>query len=188
MPFHNPDVRPKAITRLNGGVKENGPQWDELDAPLETLRPPEYLTETANELWNFLVNRLAKYGVILEPDRIALEALCETYSFWTLAAADVRELGREGRYYTDSKGNMKLHPSITYYEKMDGRLRSWLVEFGLSPSARARWRGNDPVQQVLDEGEEGDELVIDGESLQVQQLSNEERKAYRELLERHRRG
>lgn len=174
------DALPVALSKINGKLHKARDDIEE-DHPLESLRPPEYLSETANELWNYLVQRLAHIGLIAEPDRVALEALCETYSFWCLAAQDVRELG-SGRYYEDSKGNLKLHPSIVYWEKMDARLRSWLNEFGLSPSARARWRGNMPMQELVDD--EG--LVIDGESLE--ELSPAERSAMRELLERHERS
>lgn len=186
-PLSKPKVhsaRPKALTKYNGGVELYDNALTDIgeEHPLESLRPPEYLTETANELWNFLVTRLSPIGLISEPDRIALEALCETYSFWCLAAQDVRELGKEGRYYEDKRGNLKLHPSITYWEKMDGRLRSWLNEFGLSPSSRARWRGAIPMEELIDDGG----LAIDGETLE--DLKPDERRALRELFERHERG
>lgn len=168
------EPKPTAVAQVLG---ENSRFYDDpySSYPIESLSPPDHLTDTARELWDWLVHKMAPIGLITEPDRIALECLCETYSLWCLAAEDVRSLGREGRYYWVGS-RLTPHPSLNLLDQIDSRLKGWLGEFGLTPSARARWRGRTPVQELDDE---------EGLTLELEALNDDERSALRQLFERH---
>jgi P27 family predicted phage terminase small subunit len=97
-------------------------------------------------------------GVLTEADTVALELLCEAYADCLYARDELRAFG--SNYYettTQTGGTMRrLHPAVLVIQEADRRVRSWLVEFGQTPSARSRIqiteppRKDDPAREFLD--------------------------------------
>lgn len=100
------------------------------DLPLS--RPP-WLSGPAADEWDRVSPFLTAMGVLTIADIIALAAYCESYARWrrlTKLATDSPPVlqGREG--------NMVKNPVYGQVRDADAALRSWLREFGFTPSAR----------------------------------------------------
>lgn len=108
----------------------------------ERSRPsaPGHVTETAREAWGYVSGMLDRAGVLTEIDAPALESLCEAYADLRAAREALKAFG--SRYYetiSQSGGVMhRPHPALSDMQDADRRIRAWLVEFGMTPSARSR--------------------------------------------------
>ena len=160
----------------SGHSRPLGLEIEETDASLD---PPEHLTEPGRILWREIAPILADYGLLTNLDFIALGQLCEAFSDWAAAA---QYLATHDLYYAVddklSNEHWKVHPAHAVKADADRRLHSWLQEFGLTPSARARWRspGDRPV--ATDEGAESDMKSI------IENLTAHDREALRQILDR----
>jgi P27 family predicted phage terminase small subunit len=107
------------------------------------------LSEKARAAWDHLAPMLDRMGVLTEADELALQLLCEAYADYRAAREVLQALG--SNYYettTQTGGTMyRLHPAVSVMQEADRRLRSWLVEFGKTPSARSRVQITKPPPQ-----------------------------------------
>lgn len=117
---------------------------------------PTHLSPKAAEVWPLVAQWLDQMGVLTLPDAAALEQLCETYADIVRARADLNENGWYQSVITKSGDVMeRARPAVSVVQDADRRLRAWLTEFGLTPSARVRVRGNggeeevDPLEEYL---------------------------------------
>jgi P27 family predicted phage terminase small subunit len=101
---------------------------------------PSQLSEKARTAWDQIAPVLDRMGVLTEADAMALEMLCEAYADYRGAREDLRAFG--SNYYetvTQTGGVMRrLHPAFNVMQDAERRIRTWLVEFGKTPSARSR--------------------------------------------------
>ena len=122
----NPGRRP-----LNGAEPE-----------AQRARPscPSHASDKAKETWGYVCGILDRMGLLAEPDALALEMLCEAYAEYLAAREELREFG--SRYYqteNQAGGVMhRAHPAVAVMQDADRRIRGWLAEFGMTPSARSR--------------------------------------------------
>lgn len=113
--------------------------------PLRTLpSPPAHVSDKAREIWGRLSVILDDMGVLTTADTLALEVLAEAYADWLGARDALEEFG--SRYYetvNQTGGVMhRAHPAVAVMQDADKRIKAWLSEFGLTPSARSRVSGN----------------------------------------------
>jgi P27 family predicted phage terminase small subunit len=88
-------------------------------------------------------------GVLSEVDAIALELLSEAYSDYLGARAEIKAFGAE-TYATETANGDKMyrtHPAVAQRNDADRRIRGWLTEFGLTPSARTRVKADGQSEQ-----------------------------------------
>lgn len=98
-------------------------------------------------------------------DGKALAAYCHAYARWSQAEEEVDRLGliiSEGIY--DKEGNelgtkYKRNPAVTISNDALKMMKSFLIEFGMTPAARSRLRvekpadeGKDPFEKFLNRG------------------------------------
>lgn len=197
MPATNPNLRNQSTVprpnnlELRRGNPRNGGDGDPTVSPdwapsVESALPPEHMSEIAKELWPDLVGALKEAGLLSVLDLIALEMLCEAYSDWCQArqalADNFDSKGQPSRYYEiiDKQGNtiIKPHPALAVLSDADRRVRAWLQEFGMTPSARA---ANKIARELVDAAMVRNQI---NEELNLDQLDPEERTALREMLER----
>lgn len=97
---------------------------------------------------------LDRMGVLSEADGAALERLCDCYAeileCRELIAAGGRTYHSESRAVDEDgksvvKHLIKAHPAVAMLADADRRFKGYLIEFGLTPSARSK------VQAVGDE-------------------------------------
>lgn len=138
--------RPKKPTKLhvlNGNpskldlekrLKEE-PQPGKFD--LENLPdPPEWLDEEARAEWQRIVPELVTIGLFTKADVKALEAYCKTYSRWKELERQIDQLGTT--FFKTPNGHLQALPQITNAHKYLNQCKSFMTEFGLTPSARGR--------------------------------------------------
>lgn len=104
---------------------------------------PVHLSDRAKVAWGSLSARLDQFGVLTAWDAEALEQLCENYAEILELREDIRENGRFQEVRTKSGDVMeRCRPAATLLADAERRFRGMMVEFGLTPSARARVHGN----------------------------------------------
>lgn len=106
-------------------------------------RPKELSAEAAAE-WDRIAEQLESAGLLSRIDRAALAAYCVC---WQELMSATTTLEQEGRYIRvpiqtargDTVGErVAPHPAVKVQADALSRLRGFLQELGLSPSARAR--------------------------------------------------
>jgi len=99
--------------------------------------PPAWLADDARAEWQRLAPMLARLGVLTETDADALAAYCEAWVTWKQATQKLRQFGMV------VKGKHEL-PTTSPYVRIAHhamtQMRAFLVEFGMTPSSRARIR------------------------------------------------
>ncbi len=102
-------------------------------------RKPAWLDGVADEAWAELVELLDGMRVLTVADGPALALLCATYQDYREARTVVRDEGMS--YMTENEAGSTIHrprPEFAMMSDAAKRLRSMMVEFGLTPSARSR--------------------------------------------------
>lgn len=126
---------PTAILRANGTRECELPK-DEPQPELSSLEPPPYLSASGVRIWKEAAGQLDKCGVLTVMDEAALVHYCEQYVIWQQALAHIR---RKGMLLVDKKSGVpRANPSIRIANDAHDRLMKIMVEFGMTPSARAR--------------------------------------------------
>ena len=144
---------PTALHELNGSYDKD-PQrrrQNEPVAPPEAPALPDSLDEYGKCEWYYLTELLAEMNLLSRADKAAIEIYCQTFSEWRKAVDVCNQHGAWTTFH-DKDGNIQTRRNE--FDKIRERsaecLRRWLVEFGLTPSSRARVQVNKP--------DEGDEL------------------------------
>lgn len=123
--------------------------------PRRAIPPcPEHLDDAGQAAFSRLAALLDAMGVLTLADALALERLADIYS----EILECRELiARDGRTYrtVTQQGDtlIKGNPAVGQLHAADVRFRAYLIEFGLTPSARAK------VEAAPDDGEGGNPLA-----------------------------
>jgi P27 family predicted phage terminase small subunit len=138
---------PTALHLLRGNPGKRKLNQDEPQpAALPDLDPPAWLDVTAQVEWRRLAPMLSRLGVLTETDSDALAAYCEAWVTWKEATAKVRQFGMVVKR---SKAGVDV-PVISPYVKVAhhamAQMRAFLVEFGMTPSSRARIRAAKPAE------------------------------------------
>lgn len=125
---------------------------------------PAGLPPLAVAEWKFIVPMLSRLGVLTEIDGKALAAYCEYFAQWRQALDEVRERGITLEEpivkFTEGEPEIigtkyKRNPAVTIANDAAKIMKSFLVEFGLTPSSRARLRiepkpdSDDPMDAYL---------------------------------------
>lgn len=129
---------PTAIKILRGNPGRRPlPTSEPMPAALEeTHAPPAWLHETAKREWRRLAPVLARAGLLTALDVDALTSYCVQYSLWRQAVAVLR---RKGVIQVDKEtGIARQSPYLLIARQTQASLTKLLVEFGMTPSARAR--------------------------------------------------
>jgi P27 family predicted phage terminase small subunit len=120
-------------------------------------RAPKHLSVTARKAWRHLAPLLERMGVLTEVDGVALELLAEAYADYLGAQATLKAFGSNIYETKNESGSVmyRTHPATAIMQDADRRIRAWCAEFGLTPSARTRVKGepprkNDPAEKYLD--------------------------------------
>lgn len=100
---------------------------------------PLNLSKKARELWDELCPILDSMGVLTVADGVALERLCECYAEVEALSEYIKKRGRVFKT-TNTAGDatIKANPAAAMLADADRRLKSYLVEFGLTPAARSK--------------------------------------------------
>ena len=127
---------PLKIHRLNGNpskLKLDNIQCPESEARIP--RCPEQLDDMAKKEWKRITRELHKIQLIGRIDMAAIAAYCCAYSRW-IKCEEITKKG--GMLVKDDKGRWHISPVLRIAEKALDQMKAFLVEFGMTPSSRAR--------------------------------------------------
>jgi P27 family predicted phage terminase small subunit len=99
---------------------------------------PEHLDAVAKDEWEYTTKQLQDMGLLSLADRTALALYCECYSRYRNAADHVAKYGSV--ILSPNKKYPLVSPYETVMRKSLKDCHTWLIEFGLTPAARARMR------------------------------------------------
>lgn len=148
-----------------------------LPSSVSDLHPPSYLSPHAREYWSDLVAALGPAGMLSEVDATGLAMLCENLAdYWGLR----RDLENLADQPLPANATRKDEESailakariLDVLGSMDSRIRAWLGEMLLLPSARSRAQ---PTR-----------LPAPETALDLSELDADERAALRGMLEKRR--
>ena len=115
---------------------------------------PRLLKGEARAEWNRIVPILEKMGVLTVADGKALAAYCAVYAQWLKAAAAIDKFGIVTVQFVDRAAGLvtlKKNPAVQIQSDSLKLMKSFLVEFGLTPASRAKvavTEGRDLVPDV----------------------------------------
>ena len=125
-----------------------------------SLRVPKgRLPADAARLWRTLAPLLDEMGVLSDSDLPALEMLCLHYA---AARKGWDELDKKGPTVIGALGGVKGNPAAAIFRQNSLAFKSYLTEFGLTPSSRVRLQVGDggveekTLAEILFEAAQGD--------------------------------
>jgi P27 family predicted phage terminase small subunit len=140
---------PSTVKNLRGNpgkrkVNEGEPELQ----PGDPVMPPR-LSEAAQAEWRAIVPILRAMGLLTPADGAALAAYCYARDLWMLANDEVREygilikvpvMGRKGTPEEfEAVGFItKKNPAVAIGNEQLKTMKSFLVEYGLTPSSRSK--------------------------------------------------
>jgi P27 family predicted phage terminase small subunit len=153
MPATNPNAGrkalPTAIKLAKGNPGKRALNGKEPRVLRVRLVCPRWVSERAAPHWERFAGLAHSMGVLSQIDGTAMESLCEAYADWRDAIKEKADFrASNGNSLTTESLNpagvtvYKSHPSVAQVTEADRRLRTWLTEFGMTPSARSRVHGN----------------------------------------------
>lgn len=113
----------------------------EPDFQSDMPSPPSHLDDYAVEEWGRLAPGLHALGILYATDRSVFAAYCQAYSRWRTAEELIQraaKAGGDGLSSMTTKKTLMKHPLVGISEKAAAAMMKYALEFGLSPSARAR--------------------------------------------------
>lgn len=126
--------KPTALKVLAGNPgKRRLPTEPELSRAIP--RCPKHLCGEARREWRRVAGELYEAGLLTRVDRAALAAYCQAWAHWVEAEAKVRELGAVVK---TQSGGLAQNPWLGVANRAMDEMRRFLVEFGMTPSSRAR--------------------------------------------------
>lgn len=112
-------------------------------APITNVEPPDWLQPLAVEMWRTVCLGLCAQQVLTVNDLHNLEAFCNCYATWRIAADMLRD---EGPVVTGATGGPIKNPAATVVSESLRQMQMFGACLGLDPSSRGRLTGTKPAQ------------------------------------------
>lgn len=153
--------KPTAVHVLNGNPSKKNLNTGEPKPLVAAPEMPRGMSRAANREWKQIVPILLGMGVLTIVDGKALSAYCESYAGWEESRKHIKKFGRVFvTHFEDKEGNlivgdMKANPAVAQEQAYLKAMNTFLAQFGLSPSTRAKVKGEkpevqDPMEAFLD--------------------------------------
>jgi P27 family predicted phage terminase small subunit len=144
---------PTAVKKLRGNPGKRALNDAEPAAAAGTPAMPKGLSPIARQEWDDIVPLLLRLNVLTELDGKALGAYCQAHAMVVAAEQDIARHGTilEEPIVDRATGEQigvrrKMNPAFRVWDAAMGRLKSFLIEFGLSPSSRSKLRIEKPTE------------------------------------------
>ena len=131
--------KPTALKLLEGNPGKravNAREPKPRPAQTSALSPRRFLDRYGREEWHRVVPELSLLGLLTTVDLAAVEIYCDLYAQWRRARVKLRT------GFTDANGKRK--PEAQVVKDTAALMRQYMVEFGLTPSSRARLETDEP--------------------------------------------
>jgi P27 family predicted phage terminase small subunit len=143
----NPGKRP--IEGLDSSVQADPPEM------------PDFLEGEAKAEWERIVPELLELGLLARVDRAQLALYCMAWARWVEAETKIAEARAQGKnplLVMTPNGYPQLSPWVVLSNQAQAQVQRYLVEFGMSPSSRARVKpGSGQLPLFGGEGESEDD-------------------------------
>lgn len=108
--------------------------------------PPAELSDDAKVEWGRVSEELYRLGLLTGVDRAPLAAYCQAYGRWMQAERHIAAMAKNdqltgGLLIRTTNGNAIQSPLVGIANKAMADMMRYAVEFGMTPSARARVSG-----------------------------------------------
>ncbi len=131
--------QPTSLMLMKGDIRPSRMNPDEPRPKAALPPPPSHLSKVAKAEWRRTGKRLLALGIMTEIDSSAFELYCTAYARWVEAETEINKTGvlitkttKDGtEYYGQSDYLSIANKALEQMQKL-------LVEFGMTPSARAR--------------------------------------------------
>lgn len=144
--------KPTHLKLVQGNPGKRALNKSEPKPRRERPSPPAHVSDKARETWGYVAAILDDMGVLTATDALALEVLCEAYSDFLGARSELNQFGSNYYETTNATGGVmhRAHPAVAVMQDADRRIKAWLAEFGMTPSARSRVHGNEDPNRDKD--------------------------------------
>jgi P27 family predicted phage terminase small subunit len=140
---------PSAVKNLRGNPGKRTPNANEPELQSGDPVMPPRLSEAAQDEWKRIVPILRTMGLLTPADGAALAAYCYAFDLWMLANDEVKEFGIlikapvMGRKGTPEENEVvayitRKNPAVAIGNEQLKTMKSFLVEYGLTPSSRSK--------------------------------------------------
>lgn len=138
--------KPTALKVLAGNPgKRRLPTEPELSRAIP--RCPKHLDGEARREWRRVAGELYEAGLLTRVDRAALAAYCQAWARWVEAEGKVRELGAVVK---TTNGGLMQNTWLGVANRALDEMRRFMVEFGMTPSSRARVKVESPEPDLAE--------------------------------------
>ncbi len=153
--------KPTSLKILQGNLGKR-PMNENEPKPARVMPTcPDHLDDIARKRWNELSAMLFDLGLLTQIDGDALAAYCQLYSDWVHLSNEITADGSDVqlKHTIDPGGNefleMKPNPRIIMKRETLKLLKSFLAEFGMTPSSRTRLgvepkAGKSEMEEMID--------------------------------------
>jgi P27 family predicted phage terminase small subunit len=144
---------PTAVKKLRGNPGKRKLNAAEPTAPAGEPQMPPGLGKEAAAEWKRIVPDLSALGVLSRIDGKALAAYCHAFDRWMQAEKEVKRYGIVVKEPVLLQGEPtgfvrhKKNPAVTVSETAMKLMKSFLIEFGMTPAARSRIRIEKPSSE-----------------------------------------
>jgi P27 family predicted phage terminase small subunit len=130
-----PRPRPTKLKLLQGNPGKR--PLNDMEPQPARIKPecPDFLSNRGRREWDNISQELFDLGLLTRIDHGALAAYCQAYAHWAEAEEDI---AANGLIRETSTGIPVPNPAVGIAHRAMGLLRRFLVEFGMTPSARSR--------------------------------------------------
>ena len=126
--------QPTALKVLKGNPGRRPLNEDEPKPEVLLPRPPSHLSPVARREWKRTGTLLVEMGLMTNLDVAALAGYCVAYSHWVDAEQQMR---KHGLLMKSTRGEPTRSPYWFISAHSMAAMRSFLLEFGMSPSSRS---------------------------------------------------
>lgn len=155
-----PKPKPAHLHVVNGNPSKKplAALADGTRVPVEIPEPPDFLDPDALEEWKRISIELAKLSLIAKIDRAALAAYCINYSRWRQCEIKIQSLEDDkGLVDVTSTGYKQMSVWLQISNRAVDEMKKFLLEFGMTPSARNRVTITPQMDMFGDGSDEGEE-------------------------------
>lgn len=140
-------AKPVSLQLLDGNknrltkkeIKERQETEDRLKPPSDKVRPPTWLGKFGKKEFRRIVKEMHELDLLTNIDVAALAAYCDAYEDYIDCTAIIQEEGLMVEYTNKAAETNKVpHPLLTKKKQLHEQMKALAVEFGLTPSARAK--------------------------------------------------
>ena len=132
----SPRPKPTALKLLAGKPGHHPLNKAEPRPGKPDIRVPNgKLPKQGQQLWRVLAGQLEALGVLKSTDLVALEILCLHYAVVRMAFETIES---EGLTAETGQSGLKKHPAAGIFRENSAAFKSYLIEFGLTPSSRVK--------------------------------------------------